>query len=106
MNFALFSYNTSIHSSTGFTPHYLTFGSEARLPPELIVGSPSFSRDGSIDSDCTSRGALTSVLQSFSVLSRAFASVRENLRSVHQREKDRYDLGAVEKVFTPGTTSG
>ena len=36
------------------------------------------------------------------ILSRAFASVRENLHSFHQGEKDRYDLGTIEKVFKPG----
>ena len=31
-----------------------------------------------------------------------FESVRTNLESFHQREKDRYDLGAVEHIFQTG----
>ena len=36
LNFIVFAYNLSIHSSTGFTPYYLTFASEARLHPDLV----------------------------------------------------------------------
>ena len=41
-------------------------------------------------------------MRSFSLLSRVFSEVRENLRQFHRREKDRYDLGAVEHLFKPG----
>lgn len=35
LRFALFSYNTSKHESTGFTPHELIFGKKARIPSEF-----------------------------------------------------------------------
>ena len=57
LNFIVFSYNLSINSSTGFTPYYLTFASEARLPPDLILKTPSTLPNG--DSS-PSRGPLTS----------------------------------------------
>ena len=41
-------------------------------------------------------------LSRFSLLSHAFSAVRENLHTFHQREKDRYDLGAIERSFEPG----
>ena len=44
---------------------------------------------------------LATLLRSFSVLTYAFESVRENLGSFHKREKDRYDLGAITRVFSP-----
>ena len=50
----------------------------------------------------TSGTMLTLILKCFSNLSNAFASVRENLHSFHQKEKDRYVLGAIERVFKPG----
>ncbi len=41
-------------------------------------------------------------MKSVSVLTRSFKVVRENLHSFHQREKDRYDLGAIDKIFKEG----
>ena len=37
--FALWGYKTSIHASTGVTPHSLVFGSEAVLPIEVEIQS-------------------------------------------------------------------
>ena len=103
LSFAVFSYNLSIYSSTGFTPFFLTFGSEARLPPDIVLGIPVSALDNvSADSGRTSGTHLTLLLKSFSVLARSFAAVRENIHSFHQREKDRFDLGAIERVFKPG----
>ena len=99
LNFVVFSYNTSIHSSTKFSPFYLTFASEVRLPPDLIFGSPLSQLQ---DESTPQRGPLPSLLKSFHILSCAFNSVRENLQSFHQREKDYYDVGAVERIFTTG----
>ena len=33
-------YNTSVHPTTGFTPFYLMFGRQAKLPVELMYGTP------------------------------------------------------------------
>ena len=43
-----YAYNTSVQSSTGFTPHFLIFGQEARLPVDLQFGT-SFSESVSPD---------------------------------------------------------
>ena len=53
-----------------------------------------------------SREIRTFLLKSFAILSHAFTSVRENLQSFYQREKDHYDLGTVERIFTPGDLVG
>ena len=103
LNFAVFSYNFSIHSSTGFTPFFLTFGSEARLPPDIVFGSPALnSSSANLGNTRTSDGSISFLFKSFSLLSDVFTLVRENLKSFHQREKDHYDLGAVERVFRVG----
>ena len=97
-NFVGFSYYTLIDSSTNFSPFYLTFASEVRLPPDLIFGSPS----SPLQNDATpQRGPRSSLLKTFNILSCAFEYVREHLQSFHQREKDHYYLGAVERTFNP-----
>lgn len=35
VKFAMFSYNTSVHESTGYTPYELIFGKKARIPSEF-----------------------------------------------------------------------
>ena len=34
------AYNTSVHTTTGFTPFFLMFGQQAKLPVELMYGIP------------------------------------------------------------------
>ena len=103
LNFAVFSYNLSVHSSTGFTPFFLTFGAEARLAPDIVFGTPSSNASAAnLGSTRTSNGSVSFLFKSFSLLSNVFTLVRENLKTFHQREKDRYDLGAVERVFRIG----
>ena len=40
----MFAYNTSVHSTTGFTPYFLMFGVEERIPSEILFGVPDMQR--------------------------------------------------------------
>ena len=73
------------------------------MPPDIVFGSPVPAFDnGPTVPNQTSGTPLTLLLKSFSVQTRSFEAVRENLHSFHQREKDRYDLGAIERIFKEG----
>ena len=73
-----------------------------RLPPDIVFGLLVPALDSvSADSGRTSGAPLTLLLKSFSVLARSFTAVRENPYLFHQREKDRSNLGAIERVVKP-----
>ena len=105
LNFVIFSYNTSVYSSTGFSPQLLTFGAEACLPADLVFDASdpdALEQLANIQDGHGSTAGLHSLCKFFSNLHSVFESVRTNLESFYQREKDRYDLCAVERVFHPG----
>ena len=39
--FAMFSYNNTVHESTGFTPYTLVYGKEANIPTSFVKNVPS-----------------------------------------------------------------
>jgi len=75
------AYNTSVHTSTGYTPFYLMFGRQARLPVDVIYGtSPS-------DHQSPSEYAVT--LQQR--LTAAYDLVCQTSSIQHKRQKEYYD---------------
>jgi hypothetical protein len=87
---AVFAYNTTEHSATGFTPQYLTFAQEARIPSAIVIGPPERENPASLAS------------RQVHELARAFETAREELGMSQRRMKDRYDNGAAERIFHPG----
>ena len=72
------AYNTTIHSTTGYSPFYLMYGREPRLPIDIVYGTQSPSPDNF-------------VRQSHKLMEQAYHRVREHLSAGHQRQKDIYD---------------
>ena len=100
-----FAYNTSTHSSTGFTPFYLMFGRQASIPVDLMfpfnLGPEKELR--------------TYVEQLRKGLRDAYAIVRENCDADHRRQKALYDRkvsgqpfgkGALVWLFDPAVPRG
>ena len=87
---AAFAYNTVVHNSTGFSPFFLTFGADPRVPSDLLIGPPAESDMG--------RQAYSLV----KTLSFAFENARNALMANQRRSKDSYDTGVVERIFSQG----
>lgn len=80
------AYNTSEHSSTGYTPYFLLFGREARLPLDVLVASP---HDQPVPQSLPEY-----VVDLRSRQTEAFERVRETLEVSHRRQKSYYDRSA------------
>ena len=83
-----FAYNTSYHSSTTFSPFYLQYLCEARIPIDLVIENLSEAVPTVWDDYVT---------EMRSRMEQAFKTVRDQLGQTFQRAKQAYD-GRVKKV--------
>ena len=75
------AYNTSVQASTGYTPFYLMFGRQARLPVDLMFGL----------SNTQDKVATDYAQHLQSSLHDAYQNVRDTMGVCQQRQKELYD---------------
>ena len=87
-----YAYNTSVHSSIGYTPFFLMFGCQARLPVDLAFQLP--------QSQLVYLNKYTLHLQN--TLRDSYKQVREKLEHNLQRQKEVYDQKAHGSAYSKG----
>ena len=100
-----FAYNTSVQTSTGYTPFYLMFGRQAKLPVDLMYGM-----DNTPDVELPEYvGNLKRTLQ------KAYEVAREHIGEKQQFQKELYNqkvhglpfcVGDLVWLYSPAVTKG
>lgn len=85
------AYNTSINATTGFSPFYLMFGRQARMPIDVVYGSPN-----------TEASSPEHVSDLRKRLESAYLQVRERMGHKLDRQKDLYNQRVHGKPFQEG----
>ena len=75
------AYRSSVHASTGFTPHLMLFGREMRVPVEIMYGIPPNAKLSPVQ-------AVNEIKER---MARCYERARQNLGLAQKRQKDFYD---------------
>jgi len=87
-----FACNTSKHASTGFTPFYLMYGKQARIPLDVMHGLP----PDESETCCQHASSLWHSLE------KAYHITRQNSLVCARGQKEHYDLKVRGKPFAQG----
>ena len=85
------AYNSSIQPTTGFTPFYLMFGRQARIPVDVMYGSPVVESSPSTYANALRKSLTT-----------AYNQVRVKMDAQFQRQKQFYDKKVHGKPYKVG----
>ena len=86
------AYNTSVHPTTGYTPFFLMFGRLAKMPIDIMYGTP-------VPEESTASKYATSLKRN---LKAAYKHVRDQMGHKQDRQKELYDRRVHGKPFEPG----
>ena len=86
------AYNTSINPTTGYSPFFLMFGRQARMPIDVIYGSPNTEPSSSLEHVANLRRRLKV----------AYEKVRERMGDKLDRQKDFYNRRVHGNPFNEG----
>ena len=92
--FMMLAYNTTVHTTTGFTPYRLVFGDECNLPGNLVH------RELRPDPQPVDPGTYASWVQQ--ALHESYDEVRAQQQRATHRQKRNYDSKAVARAFPIG----
>lgn len=91
---AVHAYNTTIHSSTGYSPFYLMFLRECRLPIDLVLGTRSDLSDGPTEEWVSAHHER---------ITTAYRLAKDQIDKEADRRKRLYDRSAKPHTLSPGT---
>ena len=94
LSFMMLAYNTTVHTTTGFTPYRLVFGDECNLPGNLVH------RELRPDPPPGDPGTYASWVQQ--ALHESYDEVRAQQQRATHRQKRNYDSKAVVRAFPIG----
>ena len=86
------AYNTSVHPTTGYSPFYLMYGRQVRMPTDIMFGTPT--------PDAASPSEYADDLRKR--LEGAYQQVREQMGHQLDRQKELYDKKVHGKLFEAG----
>ena len=86
------AYNTSVQSTTGYTPFYLMFGRKARIPADVMFGTNTTAEQTTNEYAANLRAKLQA----------SYHQVREHFNAKHVRQKDFYDQRVHGKPYVEG----